>query len=77
MAKTLSLMLGVLALLVTPLAAAAHGGHGASHPGDSAAHYLTEPEHVLVTLLAIGLAGVGVAFLGRLRPLRSTRDDRR
>lgn len=66
-----------IAALAAPFSASAHGGHGASQPGDTVVHYLTEPEHIVVTLVCVGLAGLAFAVAERLRSPRSARQHRR
>lgn len=51
-----------------PAAAVAHPGHGTVEPS-SAAHYLLEPAHAALAVLAVGAAAVTARFLRtRRRP---------
>lgn len=65
------------ASLLVSVAANAHSGHGTTSPGDGAVHYLAEPDHVVVTLLGIGLAAAAASIYSRFRQSRPARQTRR
>lgn len=46
---------------LTPLLALAHPGHGETD-GYTIIHYFTSPQHVLVTLAAVAVTGVFIAW---------------
>lgn len=63
--KRIALFAGLAALLATPVFA--HPGHGVSE-GQSLLHFMSEPEHVGLALLAVALiAGAIVAVRRRAR----------
>lgn len=53
MEKIIKVILGVISLLLTPLAMFAHPGHGHENPL-SPGHYLANPEHFIPLALTIG-----------------------
>lgn len=60
--KRIALFAGLAALLATPVFA--HPGHGVSE-GSSLLHFITEPEHIGLALLAVALVAGAVVFARR------------
>ena len=63
-----------LSTVLVAAGAAAHPGHGAAGQGETLAHYLGEPLHVIGALAALLAAAATARSLGRQRRAASGRD---
>ncbi len=63
-----------LSTVLVAAGAAAHPGHGAAGQGETLAHYLAEPLHVIGALAVLLVGAAAARVLGRQRRGASSRD---